>query len=166
MPDLLAHVLIAYAVCTALSWRYGWLSAAYVTVGMAGAFIPDLAKGRLLVPDGQVAELVGRPFSWMGLHTAGGAALAVGIGVLLVSGAERGRVAALLGVGAATHLLADALLVTPTGRSYALLWPVTRWIPPTPGLYLSSEPTPTVVAGGVAAAVWYLTRRRGSRTAS
>jgi hypothetical protein len=165
MPDLLAHALFAYAVCTVLSWRYEWLTPAYVTAGMAGAFIPDAMKVVLVVPDAAIEGALGVPFSWAGIHTAGGAAVAVLIGATVVVPRERGRVGALLAVGAASHLLADALLATPSGRSYAILWPLLRYTPPTPGLYLSTRPEPTVVAAAAATAAWLATRRvRSGRT--
>lgn len=160
MPDLLAHAFIAYAVCTTLAWRYDWISPAYVTVGMAGAFIPDMTKMVLVIPNAAVEQALGLPFDWSGVHTLGGAIVGVAIGVVLVSDRERRRVAALLALGAATHLVADALLLKPTGHSYAVLWPLTRWHPPTPGLYLSTQPWPMVVMAAVAAGTWYLVRRR------
>jgi len=160
MPDLLAHALLAYSLCTLLSRRYQWLTPRFVTVGMAGAFIPDLTKIRLLVPASRVRELLGVPFDWTGLHTGGAAVVAVLVGSMVVPPAQRRRVTALLGLGAASHLLADALLLTPTGRSYAVLWPLTQYHPPTPGLYLSTSPVPTVVAAVVAAGVWYTIRYR------
>ena len=159
MPDLLAHALIAYAVGTLLSWRYDWLSPTYVTVVMAGAFIPDLAKADLAVEAETVAALLGVPFDWFALHTAGGVLLSIGIGVTVVAGEERRRVAVLLTLGALTHLLADALLLKPSGYAYPILWPLTRFHPPSPGLYLSTEPWPMVVAGIVAGLVWGATRR-------
>lgn len=160
MPDLLAHVLLGYAVATLLSWRYDWLSPAYVTVAMAGAMIPDLAKADLLVPGGLVERALGVPFDWFALHTVGGVAVSVLVGAAVVRSDLRRRVAALLALGAATHLLADGLLVNPSGRSYAMLWPLTRWHPPTPGLYLSTQVEPTLAAGAGAAAVWLATRVR------
>jgi membrane-bound metal-dependent hydrolase YbcI (DUF457 family) len=159
MPDLLAHALLAYSVCTALSWRYEWLTPAYVTAGMAGAFIPDMMKVVLVVPDAAVESVLGLSFSWSGIHTAGGATIAVLIGAVIVVPRERRRVGLLLAVGAGSHLLADALLLTPSGRSYDVLWPLLRYNPPTPGLYLSTHPGPTVVAGAVAVVVWFVTRR-------
>lgn len=160
MPDLLAHVLLAYAVGLVLSRRYGWLSPAYVTVVMAGAMIPDLSKAALVVPGVRVEALLGVPFDWFALHTAGGVLLSILVGVTLVAPAERRRVFLLLALGAATHLFADALLLNPSGRSYPVLWPLTRYNPSTPGLYLSTEPGPTVVAGVAALVAWGLTRWR------
>ena len=125
---------------------------------MAGAFIPDMTKIKLLIPSDQVVALLGLPFSWSALHTAGGALIAILIGVTLVSTAERKRVFVLLSLGAVSHLVADALLLNPSGRSYAVLWPLTRYHPPTPGLYLSTQPEPMIVAFVGAVVVWLLTQ--------
>lgn len=160
MPDLLAHALIAYTAALLLSWRYVWITPPYTTVAMAGAFVPDLTKVRLLVRSGYVEHLLNIPFHWGALHTTGGAIVAVLIGVTVVTRRHRTRVGLLLSLGAATHLVADALLLTPSGRSYAVLWPLTRWHPPTPGLYLSTQPEPTLVAAAVALGVWLVTRVR------
>lgn len=161
MPDLLAHAFIAYIAGTALSWRFEWLTARYVTVVMAGAFIPDLAKVSLLLPGDVVAALLGVPFDWFAVHTAGGSLLCVLIGVVLVPPAERGRVSGLLSLGAGSHLVADAFLIKAYGHSYPLLWPLTTYAPPTPGFYLSTDGWPAVVAGAVAFGLWALTRWRG-----
>ncbi len=166
MPDLLAHALLAYSLATVLSWRYDWLSPAYVTIVMAGAFIPDLTKIQLVLESGQVEALLGMPFDWGALHTTGGAFVSILIAVVLVVPAERMRVFTLLALGTASHLVADALLLTPSGRSYAVLWPLTRYHPPTPGLYLSTQPEPTVLTAGVAVLVWLATRYRTSTPGS
>lgn len=164
MPDLLAHALIAYSLATLLSWRYDWLSPAYVTVAMAGAFIPDLTKISLVLSRSAIQSLFGVPFSWFALHTLGGSLVSLAIGVVLVTSAERRRVAALLGLGAVSHLLADALLLSPSGRSYPLLWPLSNVHPTTPGLYLSTDPEPMLVAAGVSVALFAATRYRDSHT--
>ncbi|EMA08283.1 metal-dependent hydrolase [Haloferax denitrificans] len=158
MPDLLAHALLAYTIATVASWRYEWITRPYVTAAMAGAFIPDMTKVRLLIPSARVEQLLGIPFDWIGLHTAGAALCSVLIGVLLVSETERRRVFTLLSVGAASHLIADAFLLKPTGLSYPLLWPVTRIHPPTPGLYLSTDFEPALVLGIVALVAYGVTR--------
>lgn len=160
MPDLLAHALLAYAICLLLSWRYAWLTAPYRTIGMAGAFIPDMSKLNLIVPSAVIEHALGVPFDWFALHTTGGAAVSIGIGVLLVPAAERRRVGGLLAIGVASHLLADALLRSPTGRSYPLLWPLTYYHPPTPGLYVSTEPWPTLAMAVLAGSLWLATRYR------
>ena len=162
MPDLLAHALAAYALGTALSWRYDWLSPAFVTVVMAGAFVPDLTKVGLVVHESVVVAAIGRPFSWAPLHYLGGVALSVLVGVLLIApgGRRRARVLALLSLGAASHLFLDALLQTASGRAFMVFWPLTTWRPPTPGLYLSTEPWPTLFFGVLALVVWYVDRQR------
>jgi len=154
MPDLLAHAFLAYAILRALSWRYDWLTTPYVTAGMAGAFIPDIVKIKLILPSATVEALLGIPFSWAPLSSAGGTAICVLIGAVLVDEPRRRPTLLVLSIGAVSHLLADALLLKATGRSYSILWPLTRWQPPTPGLYLSTQPEPTIVTGALAALVW------------
>lgn len=159
MPDLLAHALIAYTLAVLLSWRYDWLTRPYVTVSMAGALIPDMAKIRLLLPSKQV-ELLGIPMDVQGLHTGGAALLSVLIGVSVVAPRHRKRVFALLSLGAASHLVADAFVLTVSGRSYAIFFPLTPYRPPTPGLYASTQPEPTILAAVAALLVWLATRYR------
>ncbi|EMA08278.1 metal-dependent hydrolase [Haloferax denitrificans] len=159
MPDLLSHALIAYSLATIASWRYDWITRPYVTAAMASAFIPDMAKAALVIPSARVAQLIGMPFDWFGLHTLGAVVCSVLIGVVLISQHERRRVGLLLSLGASSHLLADALLRKPTGLSYPLLWPLSRVYPPTPGLYLSTDIWPAVVLSIVAAVVWSVDKR-------
>lgn len=163
MPDLLAHALLAYAIARVASLRYDWLTRPYVTAVMAGAFIPDIMKARLLVSSGEMSALLGMPFSWGGWMTLGGAVVFVLVGGLLVAPAVRQKAAIALAVGAASHLLSDALLINASGRSYPVFWPLTRWVPPTPGWYLSTEPRPTVVAALLALAAYGLWRYQGER---
>lgn len=160
MPDLLTHALVAFTICTLLRLRYGWLDAQYVTVGMAGAFVPDVAKIALLVDGSLVAVLIGRPFSWFGIHTLGGALLLLLVGVVLARRDERRPVGALLAVGAASHLLADALLFKLSGHSFPILWPITPYQPPTPGLYHSTDLWPSILLAGVAVCTWIGVRWR------
>lgn len=167
MPDLLTHVLVMYVVVTAASWRVPWVSPPYVTVAMMGAMIPDMTKIRLVVPSHRVESALGVPFDWVALHTLGGVVVSVLVGAVLAPREHRTRVTALLAFGAASHLLLDALLLNPSGHSYAVLWPLTQYHPPTPGLYLSTDRWPAVVAGIAAVVVRSYTRRRsdhGSRT--
>jgi len=159
MPDLLTHALLAYSLVRLLSWRYDWITTPYVTAGMAGAFIPDIVKIELVLPDDLVEHLLGIPFSWTPLQTLGGAVVCVLIGAVLVDEASRRKALLVLSLGAASHLLADAMLLKASGRSFAVLWPLTRWHPPTPGLYLSTQPEPTILAVFVAAGVWMVSRR-------
>ncbi|WP_411964475.1 metal-dependent hydrolase [Haloferax sp. YSMS24] len=166
MPDLLSHALLAYILATVASWRFEWITRPYVTVAMAGAFIPDMTKVMLVFPSARVEQLLGIPFDWIGLHTTGAALCSVLVGVLLVAKTERARVFLLLAVGAASHLTADAFLLKPTGVSYPVLWPLTRIHPPTPGLYLSTDVEPAIVLGAVALVVYAVTQSRNRRRRS
>lgn len=161
MPDLLAHTFLAYSLATVASWRYEWLTRPYVTAAMAGAFIPDMAKVVLVIPSARVEHLIGVPFDWLGLHTAGAAICSVLIGVLLVRQDVRFRVGMALALGASSHLVADAFLRKPTGVSYPLLWPFSRVHPPTPGLYLSTDMWPAIALGGLAVVVYLVNQRIG-----
>lgn len=129
-----------------------------MTVLMTGALIPDIYKIRLLVSGWHVGAVLDLPFSWVGISTAGGALVFVLIGVIIAEPSDRARVAGLLSIGAGSHLFTDALLRTPTWHSYAVLWPLTRYHPPTPGLYLSTDPWLPIVTGGVALLIWGLHR--------
>lgn len=159
MPDLLTHTLIAFTICTLLRLRYGWLDFQYVTVGMAGAFIPDVAKIDLLIDGSLVAVLIGRPFSWFGIHTLGGAFVLLVVGVVLATSEERKRIGVLLAVGVASHLLADAMLFKVSGQSFPIFWPVTQYQPPTPGLYHSTDIWPSIVMSGIAVSTWFVVQR-------
>lgn len=154
MPDLLTHAFLAYILGTGLSWRTDWLTPHYVTVVMAGAFIPDIAKIALVIPSDWVSALLHLPFNWFGIHTTGGTVLGVLIGGVVVPPAERKRVVALLALGAGSHLIADAFLIKAYGHSYPLLWPITAYAPPTPGLYLSTDLWPAIFSGVVAVMLW------------
>lgn len=154
MADLLAHAFLAYIIFRTLSWRYDWLTTPYVTAGIAGAFIPDLVKIGLVLPAATVESVLGIPFAWGPLHRIGGTVVCVLVGAVIVDAARRRTTLFVLSIGAGSHLLADALLLNATGRSYAVLWPITRWQPPTPGLYLSTQPEPTILTGVLAALVW------------
>lgn len=160
MPDLLAHVFIAYSICRVASWRIEWLTTPYVTLGMVGAFIPDIVKINLVFPSARIEEMLGVPFDWGSLATGGGTLLSVCIGVVLLSSNERRQGGLLLGIGAVSHLLADSLLLTPTGRSVQLFWPLSQYRVPSPGLYLSTQPEPMFVTGAIALLVWAIHRHR------
>jgi membrane-bound metal-dependent hydrolase YbcI (DUF457 family) len=159
MADLLTHALVAYALATALSIRYERLTLPVVTVAMMGALIPDLSRLSLVLADETVTALLGVPFDWFGFHTVGGVVAASLVGVVLAPEKYRSRVALLLLLGAGSHLFLDALLVKPSGIAAPLLWPLAEQGPPTPGLYLSTDRWPVLVAGGCAAVVWFVRYR-------
>ncbi|WP_455449216.1 metal-dependent hydrolase [Natrinema thermotolerans] len=163
MPDLLTHVLVGYAIGTALSIRDGRLDRAHVTLVMLGALSPDLAKVDLVVPAAVVGDLLGVPFRWSPLHTVGGSVLVAALCALLFAPAYRRTVLALVALGAASHHILDLGLATPTGETYAVFWPLTSARIPAGDLYLSTDRWPAVVAGSCAALARAVARRRERR---
>ncbi|WP_276272964.1 metal-dependent hydrolase [Haloarcula litorea] len=160
MPDLLTHVLLAYALGTLLAARHDWVRPAYVTMAMVGALVPDLNHVSALVADATVSEILGVPFDWGGLQTGGGVTLVLLVGVTIAEPGERYRVGPLLALGAVSHLVADAFIRLPDGRSQSVVWPLARYQPPSPGLYLSTDLWPLVTTAALAAVAWYAVRHR------
>ena len=158
MADVLTHVLVGFIVGTLLSIRYDWLGPEYVTLVMIGALSPDIAKIDLVISSETVSALLGVPFGWSALHTLGGTVIVVLLGSLLVAPEYRTRAIALFFVGAVSHHVLDLLLISTTGYSYAVFWPMTEVRFPRGDLYLSSDRGPVVVVGALAVGVWYGTR--------
>jgi hypothetical protein len=156
MADLLTHVLTAYVLAALLSLRDDRLTPATTTAAMVGGLVPDLDRIGLVVPASAVEASLGVPVGWDAFATVGGVAVALGLGTLAVPPRLRRRTAAMLALGALSHLCLDYLLVFPSGYSHAYLWPVTAAGLPGPGLYLSSARWPAAVAVVVAGAVWRL----------
>lgn len=165
MADVLTHVIAGYVIGTVLSFRYEWMRPAHVTLVMIGALSPDFVKIELFVPDMAVEAMLGLPFSWAPLHTVGGSIVVVLLGSLLLGPTYRWRALALFAIGAASHHALDVVLVTATGYSYAVFWPLTEYRPPAGDLYLSSDRWPALVSGGLAVVVWFVDRRYFDRTA-
>jgi membrane-bound metal-dependent hydrolase YbcI (DUF457 family) len=159
MAELLTHVLVGYALATGLSLRYEWITPEYVTMAMVGAMVPDLNRLGILVTSETVEAVLGVPFSWTGIHTLGGSVLVVSIGALLVTPRHRSRVFLLLTLGMLSHHALDLLLVSASGYSYPVLWPLSAYHPPTPGIYLSSDRWPLAITTVIAGGVWYVRHR-------
>lgn len=164
VTDVLTHVIAGYIGGTLLAMRYEWMRPAHVTLVMIGALSPDFVKIQLLVPDGFVASVLGASFTWSPLHTAGGAALVLCLGTLALAPDERKRALVLFAIGASSHHVLDVLLLTPTGYSYAVFWPLTEYRLPSGGLYMSTDRWPAVVAGLSAVLVWAIARRYDDET--
>ncbi|MFP9190577.1 metal-dependent hydrolase [Natronosalvus vescus] len=154
MADVLTHVLVGYIVGVSLSFRYEWLRGEHVTLVMLGALAPDFVKIELFVPDRLVAHHLGVPFSWSPLHTLVGTVLVTLLISLLLAPEYRKRAIVLLAIGVATHHVLDIALLTATGETYAVFWPLSSYRPPSGGLYLSSDQWPALVAGTIAVVLW------------
>lgn len=162
MADLLAHVLVPYVLLTVADWRFDWLSERWVVVGMAGAAIPDLAKVRLVVPDALVERTLGVPFSYTPIGSLGGVLL-IAAAIALAFERDRRRVYGLLVFGGFSALVVDGLRAFADGRADFWLYPL--WVrPPTPGLYVSSDPWVAPTVAVVAAGVYAIDRRRTGRS--
>ncbi|OVE85159.1 metal-dependent hydrolase [Natronolimnobius baerhuensis] len=163
MADLLTHVLVGYCLGTALSIRVTWIRPAHVTMVMVGAALPDLAKIELVVSWRTMVSRFGVPWDWFALHTLGGTVVTVLLVSLLLEPKERWRVACLLAVGVASHHVFDVILLSRTGLSYPVFWPLTTYQPPAGGLFYSWDRWPAAVTGIAAFCLWrYRLRRENS----
>ena len=158
MADLLSHLLVAYTVLTVASWRVDWLTKRWVVVGVGGAAIPDLVKVDLLLEEELVESALGVPFTYTPLSTLGGVLLVAGLITLAFDRGRWRRVYGLVFLGGVSSLVGDGLRAYADGRASAWLYPVTNWRPPTPSLYVSSDPAVLVVVLVVAGAVFALDR--------
>ncbi len=159
MADLLSHLLAAYALFTVASWRIDWLDRQWVVVGMGGAAIPDLVKVGIVLDSDTVETVLGVPFSYSPLSKLGGVLLVAGLISLAFQSRYWRRVYPLVVCGGLSSLLGDGLRAYADGRASAWLYPFTNWRPPTPSLYVSSDPRALVVALVFAAVVLVLDRR-------
>ncbi|PSP34449.1 hypothetical protein BRC64_00750 [Halobacteriales archaeon QH_10_67_22] len=163
MTDLLTHVLVAYVLLTVAGWRVEAVDARWRAVGMGGAAIPDLGKVSLLVDGRTVEGLLGVPFSYGPLSTLTGVVLVSGVIAVAFGRRYRRRAFTFLLVGGVASLLGDALRLTVNGRAGPLLYPLSWWRPPAPGLYVSSDPR-VLAFVLVAAVATYAVDRRLDRT--
>ncbi|NHN62887.1 hypothetical protein G9463_06165 [Haloarcula sp. JP-Z28] len=159
MADLLTHLLVPYILLTVASWRADWLDQRWVVVGMGGAAIPDLVKVGIVLDERVVEAFLGVPFTYMPVSTLGGVLLLAGVITVAFERRRWRRVFGLVTFGGLTSLLLDGMRVYADGRASAWLYPFTNWQPPTPSLYVSSDPTVLVVAVLAAGTVAVLDRQ-------
>jgi len=159
MADLLTHLLVPYILLTVASWAVGWLDRRWVVVGMGGAAIPDLVKIGIVLDERVVEAFLGVPFTYMPVSTLGGVLLLAGVITVAFERRRWRRVFGLVTFGGLTSLLLDGMRVYADGRASAWLYPFTNWRPPTPSLYVSSDPTVLVVAVLAAGTVAVLDRQ-------
>lgn len=153
MADLLTHVLATYVLLTGASWVTDRVDSRWTAVGMAGAAIPDLVKGRLLAPGYVVERTLGVPFDYSAISTLGGVALVAGVITAAFGRRYWRRTYAFLLFGGLCSLVGDGLRAFADGHSTSWLYPLTWWRPPTPNLYVTADYRVTVVVVAVAAVV-------------
>jgi branched-subunit amino acid ABC-type transport system permease component len=157
MADLLTHVLVAYALLTVASWRVDRLTRPWIVVGMAGAAIPDLVKVGIVVDRSVIESLLGVPFSYAPISSIGGVLVIAGAIALCFGDRYRRRAFGYLVAGGGLSLVLDGLRAYADGQAGFWLYPI-WWRPPTPSLYVTSDPRVTVVALVVSAAVFLVDR--------
>ncbi|MFP4000709.1 MAG: metal-dependent hydrolase [Thermoplasmata archaeon] len=150
MADLMTHALIGLTIGTILSWRYKKIGSPQITLIMVGTTLPDLIRIGLVLDPVKIEQVLGIPFSWTPLHTTGGVLIIIALGSLLTVPKDRKLLFVSLILGAGSHLFLDVLLITTSGYSYALFWPLIDVRPYTPGFYLSTDVWPAMVSGTVA----------------
>lgn len=159
MADLLTHVLAALCLLTVASWRVEWLDTRWIPVGVCGVVVPDLVKLQLVVDADSVETALGIPFSWGYLGTLGGVVLVAAAVTMAFRREWWPRVYGLLLVGGSSALVLDGLRAYADGRASFWLFPVLPgYRPPTPSLYVSSDPVVPALAVVVTAAVLVVDR--------
>lgn len=157
MAELLSTVCVAYACLTVASWWIDPLTERWIVVGVAGTAIPDLVKIQILIDPATIRDALGIPFSFAPLSTVWGVLVVAGIITMLFARRHWRRVYVLLVVGGGIGLLVDGMRAFADGRTGFYLYPV-WWRPPTPSLFVSSDPRVLVVTGAVAVVVFLLDR--------
>ena len=118
MPDWLAHILVAYILCSILRIKFKIFSKENTAIVMVGALIPDIVKVGLIFDSlgMDVWDFIA-PF-----HTPVGSILSAALFSLLFEFEARKRIFSLLILGASTHLALDFLLMHVSG-GMLLLFP-------------------------------------------
>ncbi|GGN92096.1 hypothetical protein [Haloarcula pellucida] len=160
MADLLTHVLVPFVLLTVAGWRVDWLDRRWTVLSMGGAAIPDLVKLNLVLDASTVGERVGLPLTYAPFSSLGGVLLVAGVITLAFERRHWRRVYGLLVGGGLSALLLDGMRVYADGHASAWLYPFTYWRPPTPSLYVSSDPAVLVVTLAIAAIVFVVDERR------
>ncbi|NGM71382.1 metal-dependent hydrolase [Natronolimnobius sp. AArcel1] len=166
MADVFTHALTGFIIGVSLSWWVDWMCPAHISLVVLGAIAPDFVKINLVISDATVATTLGIPFSWSPLHTLGGSVIMALLCALVLAPQYRTQAIALFLIGATSHHVLDMALVNASGYSYAVLWPLSNYHPPSPNLYRSSDRWPALVVTVLAVLVWYLRYRRPAQSSS
>ena len=117
MPDLLTHVVVAWTLCTLLSFKWKQFNLQNTAIVMVGALIPDLYKVQLPLSYLNLNESI----FIMPFHLPVGSLLLAGMVSLFFR--DRKMIFFFLTLGVATHYLLDLLLVN-LGGGMELLYPL------------------------------------------
>ena len=116
MPDWITHILVAWTLCTILSFKYKQFNPANTAICMVGALIPDTFK--VVIPLG-LMHIHAENFL-MPLHLPVGSIIVASIFALFFK--ERKIVVSFLLLGVLTHYALDLLLTNLNG-GMAMLFP-------------------------------------------
>lgn len=144
MADLLTHVLVPFVAVTVASWKFP-IDHRWRPVAMGGAVIPDLVKFRLLVDSDVIGRAIGTQFTYGPVSSISGVVVVAAFVALLFEKSVRRRCFGWLAFGGTTALVLDGMRMYADGRAGFWLYPL-PWRPPTPGLYVTSDPTVAAVA--------------------
>lgn len=164
MADLLTHVLVPFILLTPASWRLPWLERRWIVIGMAGAAIPDLVKIGIALDDDAIEAILDVPFSYAPISSLGGLVIIAGGIAILFTGRVRRAYRYLL-FGGLASLVIDGLRVFADGRADFWLYPI-WWRPPTPSLYVTSNPRVTALALALASVVLVADRYRARQVSA
>lgn len=157
MAEMLSTVLVTYAAFTIASWWIDGLDRRWIVVAMGGAAIPDLVKIRILVDADVIENAIGLPFDYSPVASVAGVAVVAGIIALFFGEQWRRKAYTVLVAAGAFSLVIDGLRVYADGFANFYLYPL--WIrPPTPGLFVSSDPAVLVVALAVCVVIFVIDR--------
>jgi len=126
-------------------------------IGAIGSMVPNLSRIGMFVSELRIESVLGVGLRFGALSTLGGAVLLCGVGIMLFA-RKRRYAFVVLGSGALTHLLVDAVKAWADGQAAAWLYLLTWWRHATPNLYVSADWWMAVGAVFVAGGVWVCDR--------
>ncbi len=155
MPDWVAHVLVAWTICTVLRFKYKQFDTPNTVIAMIGSLIPDLFKISILM------QYLGI-YTWdfiSPVHLPVGSIIISAIIALFFK--DRKIIFYFLLLGVFTHYLMDALLVNLNG-GMSLFFPIS-WEKIEYGIIPSDDYIITIIAIILAFIVYLISLRKNNK---
>ena len=149
MPDWITHLLVAWMICTILSFKYKQINPTYTVVCMVGALIPDVYK--ITIPLGVMG--IHAENLLMPLHLPVGSLIIAAIFTLFFK-EQKKLVLSLLVLGVATHYVLDLLLINLNG-GMVMLFPLS-WDTWSVNVVPNDDWHITLLAMGLAVVVYFV----------
>ena len=156
MPDWITHILVAWMICTILSFKYTQINPAYTVVCMAGALIPDTFK--IVIPLGLMGIKIENFL--VPMHLPAGSLIVASIFTLFFKEKKK-LVLSLLVLGIATHYALDLLLTNLNG-GMVMLFPFS-WNSWTLNVIPDDDWHITLLTMGLALVVYFVSLRFKNR---